>query len=54
MRSGTAVGKGAEQKHGDAHIALVGSHKLVRAAIERQVFLTNAMHRSGLLCVLIE
>jgi hypothetical protein len=44
MRARTTPGESAEQEHGDAHIAVVGPDEVVRAALEWQVLLTNAVH----------
>jgi hypothetical protein len=44
MGSWTTPGEGAEEEHGDVHIAVVGPDEVVRAALKRQVLLTNAVH----------
>ena len=43
MGSGTPPGESAEQKHGDIH-AVIGSDKVMRAALEWQVLLTDTVH----------
>ena len=43
MGSGTPPGEGAEQEHGDIH-AVIGSDKVMRAALEGQVLLTDPVH----------
>jgi hypothetical protein len=44
MRSRTTAGEGAEEKHGDVHVPVIGPDELVRAALKGQVLLTNAVH----------
>ena len=44
MRSGTPPGEGAEQEHRDVHVAVVGADKVMRAALEWQVLLTDTVH----------
>ena len=44
MGSGTPPGEGAEQEHRDVHVAVVGSDKVMRAALEWQVLLTDTVH----------
>jgi hypothetical protein len=41
---GTASGKGAEEEHGDVHVAVIGPDELVRAAPKWQVLLADAVH----------
>ena len=41
---GTIPGEGAEQEYGDLHVAVVGANEVMRASLERQVFLTDAVH----------
>src|SRR6266571_2008275 len=43
MGSGTPPGESAEQKHGDTH-AVIDSDKVMRAALEWQVLLTDTVH----------
>src|SRR6266705_4385144 len=43
MGSGTPPGESAEQKHGAMH-AVIGSDKVMRAALEWQVLLTDTVH----------
>jgi hypothetical protein len=45
MRTGTAAGHSAEKIDRDAHVTVVGSDELMRAALEWQVLLSNVMHR---------
>lgn len=45
VRSGTVAGQRVKQKYGDVHVALIGADELVRAADEREVVLSNVMHR---------
>src|SRR5256885_1028057 len=44
--SRTTPGEGAEEEYGDAHVAVIGPDKLVRAPLKGQVQLTNAVHRA--------
>jgi len=44
MGPGTTPGKGAEEKYGDIHIAVIGPDELVRAPLKGQVLLTHAVH----------
>ena len=44
MGSWTAPREGAEEKHGDIYVAVVGPDEVVRATLKGQVFLTNAVH----------
>jgi hypothetical protein len=46
MRPRSASGKAVKKKHGDAHVAVVGPHEVVRAALEWQVFLASTVHGS--------
>jgi hypothetical protein len=36
--------EGAEEEYGDTHVAVVGPDELVRAALKRQVLLTDSVH----------
>jgi hypothetical protein len=36
--------EGAEEEHGHVHVAIVGAHEVVRAALKGQVLLANAVH----------
>jgi len=47
MRAGTPPRQGPEQEHGNIHATLVGSHELVRAALERKILLANPMHAAS-------
>jgi hypothetical protein len=47
MRPGTTTGKGAEEKDGDIHVAVVGADETMRAALKRKILLTNAVHPGG-------
>jgi hypothetical protein len=49
MPTGTAAGQGPEQEHRYVDVALVRTHKLMRAALEREILLTNAIHASVIL-----
>src|SRR5512143_605158 len=51
MGPGAAPRRSAEQVHRDVHVAVVGAHEVVRQAYERQVFLTDAVHRPMLLWI---
>jgi hypothetical protein len=42
--AGTTPREGAEQEHGDIHVAVIGPDKVVRAALKRQVILTDPIH----------
>jgi hypothetical protein len=42
----TAAGEGAQEKHRYVHVALISADELVRAALKRQIVMTNAMHQS--------
>ena len=44
MGSGTPPGEGAEQEHGDIHVPVIGSHEVMRAALEWQALLTDPVH----------
>jgi hypothetical protein len=44
MWAWTTTGKGAQEEHGDVHIAVVGPDELIRAALEGQILLANAIH----------
>jgi hypothetical protein len=44
MGPGSTPGEGAEEEHGDIHVAVVRPHELVRAALKGEVLLTNAIH----------
>ncbi|HEU5305286.1 MAG TPA: hypothetical protein VFU40_11625, partial [Gemmatimonadales bacterium] len=37
--------EGAEKVGGNIHVAVLGSHELVRAALKWEVLLTNTVHR---------
>jgi hypothetical protein len=49
MGPGTAAGQGPEQEYRDVDVALVRSDELVRAALEGEILLANAMHAAALL-----
>jgi hypothetical protein len=42
--SGTTSREGAEEEHGDVHVAVVGADELMRAALKWEVLLTDAVH----------
>jgi len=44
MGSWTAPREGAEEEHGDVHVAVIGPNEVVRATVKGQVLLTNAVH----------
>lgn len=44
MRSGTASGERPEEEYGHADIALIGPDEVMRAALEGQIFLADAVH----------
>jgi hypothetical protein len=44
MGSRATPREGAEEEYGDTHVAVVGPDELVRAALKRQVLLTNSVH----------
>jgi hypothetical protein len=44
MGAGTAPREGAEEEHGDIHVAVLGPHKVMRAALKWQVLLTDTVH----------
>jgi hypothetical protein len=44
MGSGTAPREGAEEEHGDIHVAVIGPDKVMRAALKWQVLLTDTVH----------
>lgn len=45
MWSRTAPGLGTEEERGDLDVAVLRSDELVRAALERQILLTDPIHR---------
>src|SRR5687768_10349733 len=45
VRAGTLPRQRAQQKHRNVHVTLVGADEVVRAPLERQILLANAMHR---------
>jgi hypothetical protein len=45
MRPGPLARKGAEKEDRDVDIAVIGSDEFMRAAVKRQILLTNAVHR---------
>jgi hypothetical protein len=49
MRPRTAPRKSAEEECGDVHVAVVCTDELVRAALKRQILLTDAIHARGFL-----
>jgi len=44
MGSWATTRESAEEEHGDVHVAVIGSDKLMRAALEWQVLLTDTVH----------
>src|SRR5262249_14183402 len=40
----TGAGRSAEQEHGDAHVALLGTDEVVGVATMRQILLAHVMH----------
>jgi hypothetical protein len=46
MRAGTTTGESSQEEDGDVDVAMVGSNELERAALEGQIFLANAIHRT--------
>ena len=50
MRSGPPPREGAEEEHGNVHVAVIGPDEVVRAALEWQVLLPDAVH----LCAPVE
>jgi hypothetical protein len=44
MWPGTTPGKSAEEENGDVHVSVIRPNEMMRAALEGQVLLTNAMH----------
>jgi hypothetical protein len=44
VRPWTTPREGAEEKHGDTHVPVIRANEVVRAALEGQVLLTNAVH----------
>jgi hypothetical protein len=42
--SGATPGQCSEEEHRDMHVAVIGPDELMRAALEGQVLLTNAVH----------
>jgi hypothetical protein len=44
MGAWTTPREGAEEEHGDVHVAVVGPDEVVRATLKGQVLLTNAVH----------
>src|SRR5688572_11302375 len=44
MRPRTASRGAVEEEHRNVHVAIPGADEVVRAATERQLFLTNAVH----------
>jgi hypothetical protein len=44
MRARTTAGEGSKEEYGDIHVAIVGANELVRAALEGQILLANAIH----------
>jgi hypothetical protein len=49
MRPGTPAGQRPEQERRNVDIALVRSDELVRATLEREILLTNAIHAADIL-----
>ncbi len=45
MGPGATPREGAEEEHGDIHVAVIGPNEVVRAALKRQVLLTDTVHR---------
>src|SRR5262245_43097177 len=45
VRAWTATRERVEQEHGHVHVAVVGADEMVRAPLERQIFLANTVHR---------
>jgi hypothetical protein len=48
MRPRPTPGQGAEKEDGDVHVAVVGTHELVGAALKWQVLLTDTVHSGTL------
>jgi hypothetical protein len=46
MGPGTTPGKGTEEENGDIDVPVLGSDEAVRAALKRQVLLTDTVHLS--------
>ena len=46
MRARTTARKGVEEEHGDVHVTVIGANETVRAALEGQIMLTDAVHRA--------
>ena len=44
MRPGPTPGDSAEEEHRDTYVAVIGPNEVVRAALERQVLLTDTVH----------
>ena len=44
MRAGPPAGESAEQEYRDIHVPVIGSDKVMRAALEWQVLLTDPVH----------
>jgi hypothetical protein len=44
MGPGTVPREGAEEEHGDIHVAVIGPDKAMRAALKWQVLLTDTVH----------
>jgi len=44
VRSRAFSRKRAQQKHGNVHVAVIGSHEAVRATLEGKIRLANAVH----------
>jgi len=47
VRSGTAAGLPMKEECGDAHIALIRTNEIVRAAAVRQILLADSIHVSS-------
>jgi hypothetical protein len=44
MGPGATPRQGSEEEYGDIYVAVIGPDELMRAALEGQVLLTNAIH----------
>ncbi len=44
MRAGPPAGESAQEEHGDIHVPVIGSDKVMRAALKWQVLLTDTVH----------
>jgi voltage-gated potassium channel Kch len=44
MWARATAGKGSQEEHGDVHVAVIGADELIRAALEGQILLADAIH----------